>query len=320
MGERLYGLDALRGVAAIAVAGHHLARIHGLPWPPLSPSIAVDLFFILSGFVMTRTYEGRLRNGLTTLAFIGLRYRRLFMPLAIGSTIGLALAVAIHGPIPQLAAAYILILCFLPAIGPAAFLLNGPAWSLFVEIISNSLHGAFFARMSNAWLLALIAACGLVAATCFATGLAIWTPAITSILWLIPRELTCYLVGIWMFRRYGDTQLGGSPGAAVVAFTIAPGLASINSAFEIAALIAAPFIIRASLGLPGWRWAISAGALSYPLYATHVPVMQAARAMGLHPLASLALAAAVAIVVTLAFEIRRPLIGTRADARSRLAS
>jgi peptidoglycan/LPS O-acetylase OafA/YrhL len=84
------------------------------------------------------------------------------------------------------------------------------------------------------------------------------------------------------------------------------GLASINSAFEIAVLIAAPFIIRASLGLPYRRWAIWAGALSYPLYATHVPVMKVMRAIGIHPFASLVLAVAIAIAVTLAFEIRRP--------------
>ncbi|RWH17217.1 acyltransferase family protein, partial [Mesorhizobium sp.] len=82
-GARLYGLDALRGVAALAVALHHFAHAYHLPPLPINPFLAVDLFFILSGFVMARTYEGRLRNGLTTVRFIGLRYRRLFMPLAI---------------------------------------------------------------------------------------------------------------------------------------------------------------------------------------------------------------------------------------------
>ncbi|MFK0688174.1 acyltransferase family protein [Mesorhizobium sp. IMUNJ 23033] len=209
-------MDALRGIAALAVAVHHLASIYHLPPPlPLNPFIAVDVFFILSGFVMARTYEDRLRNGLATLAFIKLRYRRLFLPLAVGSTIGFGLAVAIYGPTVQLVAAYVLILSFLPAIGPSAFLLNVPAWSLFVEIICNSLHGAIFARMSNARLLALIGACGLLFAACFATGVSLWGPGVTSILSLIPRELTCYLVGIWMFRRYGDAPLGGNPASMV---------------------------------------------------------------------------------------------------------
>jgi peptidoglycan/LPS O-acetylase OafA/YrhL len=169
MGGRLYGLDALRGIAALVVAVHHLASIYNLAPLPLNPFIAVDVFFILSGFVMTRTYEDRLRNGLTTLAFVKLRYRRLFMPLAIGSTIGFGLAVATYGPAVQLVAAYVLILLFLPAIGPSAFLLNVPAWSLFVEIFCNASHGAIFAKMSNTRLVALIVACGVLFAACFAT-------------------------------------------------------------------------------------------------------------------------------------------------------
>lgn len=305
MGGRLYGLDALRGVAAIAVALHHLARVNHLPLPPLNPSTAVDLFFILSGFVMTRTYEDHLRNELTAVGFIGLRYRRLFLPLAIGSTIGLTLMIAFHGISAPLLAAYALILLFLPVVGRPAFPLNGPAWSLFVEIVCNALHGAIISKISNLQVLVLAVAAALVFIASFATGLSLWSPAFTSVLWLIPRELTCYLVGIWIFRTYGDVPLGRSPVLAVVVFAIALVLASFNPAFEISAMVACPFVVRASLGLPRIGWVIWAGALSYPLYATHVPVLQAARAMGLQPVFSVLLMAAVAVFVTVAFETRR---------------
>lgn len=83
-------------------------------------------------------------------------------------------------------------------------------------------------------------------------------------------------------------------------------LAAINSIAEVAVLIACPFLVRASLGLPRMAWAKWAGAVSYPLYATHAPLIQAARAMGLPPLIGLVLAAAVALLVTLVFEMRRP--------------
>lgn len=306
MSGRLYGLDALRGVAAIAVAVHHFARINHLSLP-LNPFLAVDLFFILSGFVMARTYEERLRNGLTTVRFIGLRYRRLFMPLAVGSTIGLGLKLAIYGPSLDLAAAYVLILGFLPAVWlTAAFLLNTPAWSLFVEIVCNVLHGAVFAKVSNMQITVLAVAAALVFIACYTTGFSVWGSKITSILWLIPRELTCYLVGIWVCRTYGDAPLGKSPALAVGAFAIALCLASISPFLEMLALIACPFIVRASLGLPRMQWAIWTGALSYPLYATHAPVMQAAQVFGLYPALGLILVAAVAVAVTIAFEARRP--------------
>ncbi|RWG80956.1 MAG: acyltransferase [Mesorhizobium sp.] len=303
--DRLYGLDALRGVAAVAVALHHFARINHLPLPPLNPSIAVDLFFILSGFVMTRTYEDQMRDGLTTVGFIGLRYRRLFLPLAIGSTIGLFVMLDRYGVSAPVFAAYGLILCFLPVVGRPAFPLNGPAWSLFVEIVCNVLHGAIFSKISNMQLLVLSVASALVFIACFTTGMSLWSPDFTSVLWLIPREMTCYLVGIWIFRTSGDAPLGNRPTWAICAFALALGLASVNAPLEMLALIVCPLIVRASLGLPRMAWAIWAGAISYPLYATHVPTMQLARYLGAYPFAGLLAAAAVAITVAMIFETGR---------------
>ncbi|WP_181178676.1 acyltransferase family protein [Mesorhizobium sp. B2-1-8] len=286
------------------MATFHLVLTYDLPHVPIGFSVAVDLFFILSGFVMTRTYEHRLRDGLSTLGFIGLRYRRLFLPLAIGSTIGLAVTAAMLGPSIPMVVSYALILLFLPAGGPTAFALNVPTWSLFVEIIANALHGAIFARLSNARLLILAGLCGVLAAVDF-EGHLHWGADIGSILWLIPRELTCYLVGIWMFRRYGDTPLRHHPVAAVVALAILLSIGSSNASFEIAALLACPFIVRASLALPRAQWAAWAGALSYPLYATHYPVILVAFWTGLHPAVGAVLVALVALAVTLVFEIRR---------------
>ncbi|WP_189400894.1 MULTISPECIES: acyltransferase [unclassified Mesorhizobium] len=307
-GGRLYGLDALRGVAAIAVVVHHLASTYHLPKLPLNPFLAVDLFFILSGFVMARTYEARLRTDLSTVGFIGLRYRRLFIPLAIGSTIGAAWVAAVYGLTPYLLIAYGLILCFLPLpqmIGPNAFPLNVPAWSLFVEIVCNALHGAVFSKLSNMHLLAVAGASGLIFLATFLSGLSIWGPGFTSILWLMPRELSCYLAGILVFRNYGDKPLGNWPLLAVAAFALALGAASINSTLEVLSLFACPFIVRASLAIPRTQWAIWAGALSYPFYATHVPVIQASRMAGFPWSVALTIAACVAIAVTLAFETRR---------------
>ena len=301
---RLYGLYALRGVAALAVASFHLVETYGLPPLPIGWAVAVDLFFIVSGFVMARIYEDRLRDGLTTLGFIGLRYRRLFLPLAIGSTIGLAVTAAVRGLSIPMTTAYLLILLFLPSAGPYAFALNVPAWSLFVEIIANALHGWIFARLSNAWLLMLMGLCGLLAAGSAERHM-YWGADIVAILWLIPRELMCYLVGIWMFRRYGDAPLGQHPVAAVVALAILLSIASTNAAWEVAALVACPFIVRASLGLPRTQWAAWAGAQSYPLYATHFPVIMVAVWTGLHPVVGAALVATVAIAVMLVFEVRR---------------
>ena len=53
---RLGSLDALRGVLALAVLSCHLT---GAPWPSWVAGRAVDGFFILSGYVLCRGYDGR---------------------------------------------------------------------------------------------------------------------------------------------------------------------------------------------------------------------------------------------------------------------
>jgi peptidoglycan/LPS O-acetylase OafA/YrhL len=80
-------LTALRGIAALFVAGYHfnqyvlpvadsqwtLAHLRGYLW--------ADFFFILSGFIMTYVYQKRFETGITMtsfLAFMRLRFARLY--------------------------------------------------------------------------------------------------------------------------------------------------------------------------------------------------------------------------------------------------
>src|SRR5687767_7533187 len=111
---RLYGLDALRGVAALLVAIGHLLATYGLPSLGCSGAFCVSLFFMLSGFVMTRTYEQRMREGLGTGRFMFLRYKRLFLPMAVGSSVGLLWATLTMGLTPELFLSFAAILLFLP--------------------------------------------------------------------------------------------------------------------------------------------------------------------------------------------------------------
>lgn len=311
--RRLYGLDALRGIAALAVMVGHFAAAFGLGAYPLHAGLAVDLFFILSGFVMTRTYEARLRDGLTAPQFIALRYRRLFLPLAIGSTLGLVAAAAVVGPSPHLMAAWVFMLAFLPAFWMSnAFPLNGPAWSLFVEILSNAVHAALFAKARTITIAAVCAACATVFIASYFAGLSRWDYGLDAILWLIPRELSCYLIGIILHRVYGERPLGDQPTFAVAAFVVALWAATLNPYVELACVfIVAPLVVRASLSFTKASWAIWAGALSYPLYATHVPAIELAKLVGASPPFVLAFALLLATVVTILFEVKRkPKAGT----------
>lgn len=57
---KFVALDGLRGFAAIFVVALHVCNMLAI-WRRSSAYLAVDLFFILSGFVVAYAYEGKLR-------------------------------------------------------------------------------------------------------------------------------------------------------------------------------------------------------------------------------------------------------------------
>src|ERR1700761_6004380 len=76
-------LDGLRGVAAIAVMLHHFRPLTA-PWLFAHGYLAVDLFFLLSGFVIAHAYDARFRKGLGVPAFLVIRLIRLWPMIAFG--------------------------------------------------------------------------------------------------------------------------------------------------------------------------------------------------------------------------------------------
>jgi len=304
---RLYGLDALRGAAALLVAVGHLLAIYGLPSLGFSGAFCVSLFFMLSGFVMTRTYEQRMRDGLASGSFMLLRYRRLFLPMAVGSSVGLLWAIGLMGVQPGLFVSYIAILLFLPVPWMAeCFLLNGPAWSLFAEVGCNALHPSLLAKSSNRRLYVAIAVLSLAWIYGSATGVVMWGPGIGHILSLLPGALACYLVGIVVYRKYGDFPLGNAAPVAVAGVVTASFVAGISPAIDpVVTLLVAPIIIRASLALNPSKWAWWAGALSFPLYAVHQPVMRLAMAAQLNIVLAVALSFGLAALLVLKSDPKR---------------
>ncbi len=175
-------LDGLRGVAAVTVVCFHLfeafATSH-LDQRINHGYLAVDFFFILSGFVVGYAYDDRWRT-LTTKNFIKRRIIRLHPMVVMGAIIGAIMfyfqscsvwdvsAVTI----PALLIATLLNAFLLPA-APGTevrglgemFPLNGPSWSLFFEYIGNILYALFIRKFSTRVLKMLVAVmgCGLAA-------------------------------------------------------------------------------------------------------------------------------------------------------------
>src|SRR5215467_2969310 len=97
MRQKLSSLEALRGLAALVVLGSHSLSGN---LRPQSGYLAVDLFFVLSGFVIAHAYRDRIERGLTIGAFIKLRLIRLYPLYLAGSLITvLVILVFPHDPV-----------------------------------------------------------------------------------------------------------------------------------------------------------------------------------------------------------------------------
>ena len=161
-------LDALRGVAALAVVMVHISILLGLP-RQASSSLAVDLFFILSGFVVEHAYGRHLRCETTFSTFIVVRLIRLY-PLYI---VGLTTYALFYFARPNVVATNIapgLLLAFLYFPAPPflsfdptfLFPVNPVSWSLFREFFVNILYALFMVRLSARSLLQIVVVFGVV--------------------------------------------------------------------------------------------------------------------------------------------------------------
>jgi peptidoglycan/LPS O-acetylase OafA/YrhL len=163
-------LDGLRGVAALAVVLVHLQFYLSPQLPaPRAGWLAVDLFFVLSGFIVAHAYEAKLERGLGVGSFLLIRVVR-FLPLfGLGLALG-AVKAAVeqlsHSPSAltpkELIATLTFNLFFLPAPPFAGrsdlFVLNAPAWSLFFEMVINALYAVTIQYLSNRRLVMIAAA------------------------------------------------------------------------------------------------------------------------------------------------------------------
>ena len=181
-------LDGLRGVAALLVVVFHLCEAHATShFDQLLNHgyLAVDFFFILSGFVIGYAYDDRWKK-MTVTEFLKRRLIRLHPMVVIGAVIG-AVMFYFQGcsvwdvtkvTVPMLLAATLMNACLIPA-SPGTeirglgemYPLNGPSWSLFFEYIGNILYALFLRRLPTRALAALVllAGCGL-------TAFAVWGP------------------------------------------------------------------------------------------------------------------------------------------------
>jgi peptidoglycan/LPS O-acetylase OafA/YrhL len=305
---RLAGIDALRGIAALLVVGLHTNAVFGGLGQFSKGYLGVDFFLALSGYLMARITEPRLAAGLAPRRFMVARYKRFWGMVALGSLIGIPyLWIRAGGELWPFLPALIANFALLPwPVANLLFAVNIPAWTIFAELVANGAHVFALRSLSDRAIAALTLVLG---------GLTLWVAiswgnldvgARPGHVWAaIPRVFFAYCLGIALWRWRGERVLLPLP-APLVLLTLPlaiigswwSGWRSWQFDFMFVALLC-PLVISAATRITrqtrlGWLSA----AISFPLFATHLPILEAVRELGgsKELAVPLALATALAIV------------------------
>lgn len=285
-------LDGLRGVAAILVVIYHLFEAY-YPLPANHPEhhgyLAVDFFFMLSGFVIGYAYDDRW-NKMKVTEFFKRRLIRLHPLVVLGVLIG---AIAFwfdpytngrqHTSIPMLIGVMLIGMTLLPSPDIRGWgethPLDGPCWSLLQEYIANILYALILRKMQKTilWILVVLSAIALTITAAWHKDLA--TGWGYSTFWIaMVRMLFPFTTGLLLFRtgkllRIKHAFIFCSLFLALLFFI---PTYEFNGIYEAGCIIICfPIIVSAGAGgeING-RWlklCNFSGAISYPIYILHYP-------------------------------------------------
>jgi peptidoglycan/LPS O-acetylase OafA/YrhL len=304
-------LDGLRGVASIMVVMFHVFEAFSFGDPPRQiinhGYLAVDFFFLLSGFVIAYAYDDRWGR-MSQWEFYKRRLIRLQPMVILGSVIGAALFYFQAGsifpkisttPVWQLVLVMLLGCTLLPL--PKAFdirgwdeihPLDGPAWSLFYEYIANVAYAVLFRRLTHRVLgvLAFLAALLLLEVALLGERRDLiggWSLDAAGVHVGLARVLYPFLAGMLLMRLGKRIRIRHSFAISSLLLVVALSLPRFgatphhwtNGLYDaMCVLLLFPLIVAIGAGeksVQGTSVRIARffGDLSFPLYITHYPLI-----------------------------------------------
>ena len=290
-------LDVLRGVAAIAVVVFHCFDFVGFgPGILRHAYLAVDFFFMLSGFVLTSAYQNRLDSGWSSVAFLKVRLIRLYPLYFLGLLLGLTLRLIdpLFGkPSPSVGTLLTLTvagLLVLPAprqfihISPFAFPFDVPAWSLFFEAIANLFHAFLLRRRSWIYLAAITTiAAGIFLRFVYGGGQMDIGSRRTEIIPGIARVIFSYTLGLLVFQVWQAKLIRRRLPPAfsailLVALLAGPASAAYARGYDLAVTaLCFPGLLLLSSSAERTtsppKLLAELGITSYAIYILHVPIL-----------------------------------------------
>ncbi len=210
--EHILSLDLCRGFAAICVMFYHISFLFADTFY-LFPRgyLSVDFFFILSGYVVSKSYDGKIASGLGFQSFFVRRIARLWPLLLLTTVLGFFVQyIRFRRDILDLSAWDLAVsfaansFMFPSPKSPTEFLFpfNPAAWSIFFEMFANVVYALLFVYLSTKALVIVVLAS--------AAGL-VWTALTLNTLDVgmtqgnfilgFPRVLFSFFLGVLIYRN-----------------------------------------------------------------------------------------------------------------------
>ena len=291
--HRYLWLDFARGIAAIAVMFYHYQEFTGYSHLFKAAYLAVDLFFMMSGFVIAHAYGGKLFQSMSAYEYVLARMIRLypvyFFATLFGAGYYLSKVILATNDAPAVADILAILghnLFFLPfseeiADPTGIFPFTPAAWSLSVEVVLSILFVIALWHFKNRNLLITFFGAGLIClmfADRFGTldfgfSLEGFFPAMF-------RAVAEFSLGIWLYRRFGGFRVKSNIPPAIVLAGITLALVLLKPSVPVSVIIvvvAFPllFLVQPITEPSGMtaRMFSEFGRISYPVYLLHTPVL-----------------------------------------------
>lgn len=307
----------------------HGAEIFVSPWVPYNAYLAVDFFFLLSGYVLARGFDDRLRAGWAA-PFMVRRLIRLYPFVVAGSLIGglmlllrSILAHALPLSLVGLHTACSLLLAPTPPILSQNWSIypnDPPLWSLFYELLANLAYALLAPWLSNRVLAVILAA----SAGAFAGAILIFHSADFSLDHFEfggVRVTFSFFLGVAFFRLEGhlpawlgcDQRPATRNLVTALSFLVLAAVLFSPAKLSAAYALVSIFLVFPALLLLALRFETAAlrrtfvflGAVSYPVYALHHPFFRLMSGVFVHnaalPLRMIGLSFSVVGAVALAW-------------------
>lgn len=303
-------LDGLRGVAAIMVVTFHVFETYSggrLTQIMNHGYLAVDFFFLLSGFVVAYAYDDRWGE-MTQWDFYKRRLIRLQPMVIMGSIIGAALfyfqgsemfSLVNQTPVWKMLLVMLVGFTLIPLL-PSMDIrgwqemhpLNGPAWSLFFEYVANILYALILHKLPQKLLFVFVLISAYLLIDYTVTGptgdvIGGWSVDKTQLRIGLVRLLYPFLAGLLLCRAGKLIHIKGAfwvSSLLIIIILSVPRIGGaehlwMNGLYESFAIILV-FPLIVSIGAGGTltgkyssKICKFLGDISYPIYITHYPLI-----------------------------------------------